>query len=285
MGYHRPVSSFNIGKQGEHRERRFFREEQARPQPVGPPARKSSCPTAPRVPPGHRCACASAASCRSRPPITRMRSPPWSSARAAPGAAAIATTRTCSRHAATARMTSAHPWLARHAARPARRRRVLRRRADGAAGAAGAIAAVRALGFMVGLHTARRLSAAARVTCCRASTGSGSTSRRRRPTTVSLRVSPAADAPRSQVSIWSPVAAPRTRYAPPCTPRSTPPEALERLARELAERGIQRWVLQVFRASGCASESVVAAASRNAALDPATLERLSEYVPVIEVRG
>lgn len=26
MGYHRPVSSFNIGKQGEHAERRFFRE-------------------------------------------------------------------------------------------------------------------------------------------------------------------------------------------------------------------------------------------------------------------
>ncbi|HUF19746.1 MAG TPA: anaerobic ribonucleoside-triphosphate reductase [Burkholderiales bacterium] len=25
MGYHRPVASFNIGKQGEHRERRFFR--------------------------------------------------------------------------------------------------------------------------------------------------------------------------------------------------------------------------------------------------------------------
>jgi hypothetical protein len=24
MGYHRPVASFNIGKQGEHRERRFF---------------------------------------------------------------------------------------------------------------------------------------------------------------------------------------------------------------------------------------------------------------------
>jgi len=24
MGYHRPVSSFNIGKQGEHAERRFF---------------------------------------------------------------------------------------------------------------------------------------------------------------------------------------------------------------------------------------------------------------------
>lgn len=26
MGYHRPVSSFNIGKKGEHYERRFFQE-------------------------------------------------------------------------------------------------------------------------------------------------------------------------------------------------------------------------------------------------------------------
>jgi len=31
MGYHRPVASFNIGKKGEHGERRFFREECARP--------------------------------------------------------------------------------------------------------------------------------------------------------------------------------------------------------------------------------------------------------------
>ncbi|HTP99340.1 MAG TPA: anaerobic ribonucleoside-triphosphate reductase [Casimicrobiaceae bacterium] len=29
MGYHRPVSSFNIGKKGEHYERRFFREAKA----------------------------------------------------------------------------------------------------------------------------------------------------------------------------------------------------------------------------------------------------------------
>ncbi|KJK20594.1 hypothetical protein UB46_31630 [Burkholderiaceae bacterium 16] len=29
MGYHRPVSSFNTGKQGEHRERRFFAEPNA----------------------------------------------------------------------------------------------------------------------------------------------------------------------------------------------------------------------------------------------------------------
>ena len=30
MGYHRPVSSFNIGKKGEHAERRFFQERRAR---------------------------------------------------------------------------------------------------------------------------------------------------------------------------------------------------------------------------------------------------------------
>jgi hypothetical protein len=31
MGYHRPVASFNIGKKGEHSERRFFVEARARP--------------------------------------------------------------------------------------------------------------------------------------------------------------------------------------------------------------------------------------------------------------
>lgn len=31
MGYHRPVASFNIGKKGEHAERRFFRECSVRP--------------------------------------------------------------------------------------------------------------------------------------------------------------------------------------------------------------------------------------------------------------
>jgi len=30
MGYHRPVSSFNIGKKGEHFERRFFEEHRAK---------------------------------------------------------------------------------------------------------------------------------------------------------------------------------------------------------------------------------------------------------------
>jgi len=31
MGYHRPVASFNIGKKGEHGERRFFCETRAMP--------------------------------------------------------------------------------------------------------------------------------------------------------------------------------------------------------------------------------------------------------------
>lgn len=31
MGYHRPVSQFNAGKQSEHRERRFFQEEACQP--------------------------------------------------------------------------------------------------------------------------------------------------------------------------------------------------------------------------------------------------------------
>jgi hypothetical protein len=33
MGYHRPVASFNIGKKGEHAQRRFFREGRVRQHP------------------------------------------------------------------------------------------------------------------------------------------------------------------------------------------------------------------------------------------------------------
>lgn len=39
MGYHRPVSSFNIGKQGEHAERRFFTEQAASGRAFAEPAR------------------------------------------------------------------------------------------------------------------------------------------------------------------------------------------------------------------------------------------------------
>lgn len=36
MGYHRPVSSFNLGKKGEHRERRFFLEPDRKDDEVTP---------------------------------------------------------------------------------------------------------------------------------------------------------------------------------------------------------------------------------------------------------
>ena len=62
-------------------------------------------------------------------------------------------------------------------------------------------------------------------------------------------------------------------------------DALERLAVELAARGVERWVLQPFRATGCANAELVAAAPRTAALDAALVARLSRYVPAIEVRA
>ncbi len=34
MGYHRPVESFNIGKKGEHQERKFFLEKASQPHAV-----------------------------------------------------------------------------------------------------------------------------------------------------------------------------------------------------------------------------------------------------------
>jgi pyruvate formate lyase activating enzyme len=67
-------------------------------------------------------------------------------------------------------------------------------------------------------------------------------------------------------------------------PLLTPPDAMERLARELAARGIRRWVLQAFRATGCANEALVAAASKNATLNRELLKRLSGHIPVIDVR-
>jgi pyruvate formate lyase activating enzyme len=68
-------------------------------------------------------------------------------------------------------------------------------------------------------------------------------------------------------------------------PQLTPPDAMERLACELATRGIERWTLQAFRVTGCASEALVAAAPKGATLDGELLTRLSRHVPVIEVRA
>ncbi len=43
-------------------------------------------------------------------------------------------------------------------------------------------------------------------------------------------------------------------------PLLTPPDATERLARELAARGVERWILQAFRATGCTSKALITAA-------------------------
>ena len=42
MGYHRPVASFNIGKKGEHCERRFFREDARAAEPVDGASRQET---------------------------------------------------------------------------------------------------------------------------------------------------------------------------------------------------------------------------------------------------
>jgi len=68
-------------------------------------------------------------------------------------------------------------------------------------------------------------------------------------------------------------------------PALTPPAALEELARELADRGVVRWVLQPFRATGCMNETLVSCAPHGATIESALLALLRTHVPAIEVRG
>jgi len=67
-------------------------------------------------------------------------------------------------------------------------------------------------------------------------------------------------------------------------PALTPPPALEQLARELAERGVVRWVLQPFRATGCTSEALVSVAPNVVTIEPALLALLRTHVAAIAVR-
>jgi pyruvate formate lyase activating enzyme len=67
-------------------------------------------------------------------------------------------------------------------------------------------------------------------------------------------------------------------------PALTPPGTLVALARDLAQMGVRRWVLQAFRPTGCASESLVAAAPPGVPLDNATVAALKAFVPEIVVR-
>ncbi len=68
-------------------------------------------------------------------------------------------------------------------------------------------------------------------------------------------------------------------------PALTPPAALLQLARELADRGVVRWVLQPFRATGCANEALSSRAPRGAAVEPELLALLRSQMPDIVVRG
>jgi pyruvate formate lyase activating enzyme len=68
-------------------------------------------------------------------------------------------------------------------------------------------------------------------------------------------------------------------------PALTPPAALEQLAHELADRGVVRWVLQPFRATGCMNQALVSSAPHGVVIESALLALLRTHVPAIEVRG
>jgi len=152
------------------------------------------------------------------------------------------------------------------------------------AGLADAIAAVRALGFAVGLHTGgaypRRL---AQVLPHLDWVGLDV----KAPYDEYAGLTGAATSGIAAMASLDLVLASGVAYEVRTTvhPALTPSAALLRLARELAERGVARWVLQPFRATGCADASLVAAAPPGSAVEPALLARLSAHVPAIEVRG
>jgi pyruvate formate lyase activating enzyme len=65
----------------------------------------------------------------------------------------------------------------------------------------------------------------------------------------------------------------------------TPPDALERLADELAVAGAHAWVLQPFRTQGCADAALNAAAPHGTNIDEGLLARLRQKVPGTVVRA
>lgn len=67
-------------------------------------------------------------------------------------------------------------------------------------------------------------------------------------------------------------------------PTLTPAAAMESLARELSARGVERWVLQPFRPTGCANADVVAAA-HGTPFDDRLVARLTRHVADIVVRA
>ena len=72
----------------------------------------------------------------------------------------------------------------------------------------------------------------------------------------------------------------RTTVHPALTSRA----ALVEIAGELKARGVTEWVLQPFRANGCASEPLVASALQGDAVDPGLLAQLARRVPGVVFR-
>jgi pyruvate formate lyase activating enzyme len=146
-----------------------------------------------------------------------------------------------------------------------------------------AIAAVRTLGFKVGLHTggafARRLAELLPLVDW---VGIDVKAPRVEYETVTSVANSGAPAFASLDLVLASGVAHEVRTT--VHPALTPPAALERLARELAERGVIRWVLQPFRARGCANDALVSSAPRGAAIDASLLARLQAHVPATVIR-
>ncbi len=141
-----------------------------------------------------------------------------------------------------------------------------------------AIAAVRALGFRVGLHTGgaypRRLAALLpHVDWVGIDI--------KAPCTEYEAVTGIADSGASAFASLDLVLASGIAHEIRTTvhPALHPPDALERLARELAERGVARWTLQPFRATGCANQDLVSRAPHGATIDASLLALLCAHVP------
>jgi pyruvate formate lyase activating enzyme len=149
---------------------------------------------------------------------------------------------------------------------------------------ADAIAAVHALGFKVGLHTGganpRRLAAVLpQVDWVGIDV--------KAPQTEYARVTGAPDSGISAFASLDFVLATGIAHEVRTTvhPALTPPAALAQLARELADRGVVRWVLQPFRATGCMNPALVSRAPHGVTIESALLALLRTHVPAIEVRG
>jgi len=150
-------------------------------------------------------------------------------------------------------------------------------------GLAAAIAQVRALGFKVGLHTGgaypRRLAellphidwVGIDVKAPRAEYAD----------VTGVRESGASALASLDLVLAAGVA---TEVRTTVHPALTPPAVLERIARELARRSVTRWVLQTFRATGCANETLVSGVTCGTTIDASLQASLRGHVPMIDVR-